>query len=121
MVQQAKTAVSDMVFIGVNKRVAALRRDNGELLWQWKSPKGSGYVALLLDGEQLLVSVEGYTYSLDARTGHELWANPLTGFGVGIACIATTVGSSGGGGAAAVEAMRRRQTSAGAGGAGANR
>ena len=118
MVQQAKTAVSEMVFIGVNKRVAALRRDTGALLWQWKSPKGSGYVALLLEGGQLLVSVEGYTYALDASTGRELWANPLTGFGTGVACIATTVGSSGGGGAAAIEAMRSRHASTGAGAGG---
>ena len=41
--------LSDLVFTGFNKRVAAAHRDSGQLLWQWKAPQ-SGHVTLLLDG-----------------------------------------------------------------------
>lgn len=30
-------SASELVFVGVNRRVAALRRDTGELAWQWKT------------------------------------------------------------------------------------
>ena len=29
--------LSDLVFTGFNKRVAAVHRDSGQLLWQWKA------------------------------------------------------------------------------------
>jgi len=64
--------ISDLLFTGFNKRVAALHRDTGEILWSWKAPAGNSYTNLLLDGDRLIVSVSGYTYALD----------PLTGMGV---------------------------------------
>ena len=86
--------MENLVFVGFNSRVAALDRRNGETVWEWKSPKGShAYVALLLDGSELFVSVHGYTYCLAARTGAELWSNPLTGFGYGIPSLASAGGS----------------------------
>lgn len=99
---------TELVFVGVNRRVAALRRDNGELVWQWRSPRGSGYVALLLDGPLLLASVDGYTYALEARSGRELWCNKLSGFGTGVPCLATRAGSTSG---AVAEQARRRSSS----------
>jgi outer membrane protein assembly factor BamB len=41
-------------------------------------------VALLLDGDRLIVSVQGYTYCHDALTGQQLWYNPLKGYGLGV-------------------------------------
>jgi len=61
--------VNKLIFVGFNSRVAALDRDSGALIWQWTSPRGSGYVTLLLDGDCLIVSVVGYTYCLDPATG----------------------------------------------------
>jgi hypothetical protein len=29
--------LSDLVFTGFNKRIAAAHRDSGQLLWQWKA------------------------------------------------------------------------------------
>ncbi len=81
-----------LIFVGFNSRVVALHRDSGELIWQWKSPKGSGYVTLLLDGDRLIVSVVGYTYCLDPETGNQLWFNELSGFGSGVASLASVRG-----------------------------
>jgi outer membrane protein assembly factor BamB len=84
----------DLVFVGFNSQVAALDRRSGDLAWTWKSPKGSGFVAVLLDGDQLVVSINGYTYGIDPATGREIWFNPLEGMGTGIPCLASVYGST---------------------------
>jgi glucose dehydrogenase len=85
----------DLIFVGLNGRVAALDRSTGEIIWEWHSPKpGSGYVTLLVDGNLLIASVSGYTYGLDAKTGEQIWFNDLKGYGVGVASIATLGGST---------------------------
>ena len=86
--------IEELVFVGFNRRVAALEKRNGEIVWKWKASKGTGDVSLLLEGERLFVAVSGYQYCLDARTGNELWFNPMTGFGFGVTCIATSSGHS---------------------------
>ncbi len=86
------TKLERMVFVGFNRRVAALDGDTGEILWQWKAPKPKleGYVSLLvLDRQRLVVSVAGYTYCFDPATGKQLWFNELQGFGTGVASLAT--------------------------------
>jgi hypothetical protein len=40
-------------------------------------------VTLLLDGDRLIVSTNGYMYCLDPLTGTILWHNPLSGYGMG--------------------------------------
>lgn len=86
--------MSDLIYVGFNSRIAALDRATGELVWDWKAPYGSGFVALLLDGEQLIVSVQGYTWALDPLTGDTLWENQLKGFGYGVPCLVSTAGST---------------------------
>jgi outer membrane protein assembly factor BamB len=86
--------VEELIFVGFNSRVVALHRDSGNVVWHWKSPRGSGYVTLLLDGDRLVVSVVGYTYCLDPRTGHQLWFNELAGMGTGVASLASVRGSA---------------------------
>jgi outer membrane protein assembly factor BamB len=83
-------SLGDLVFVGFNSRVAALDRYSGEIVWDWKSPEGGGYVSLMLDGDRLIVSVNGYTYCLDPLFGQEVWRNPLKGFGIGVASLAST-------------------------------
>ena len=85
--------VNELVFVGFNSRVAALDRQTGEKVWEWKSRKGSGYVALLLDGDRLIVSVIGYTYCLDPASGRELWLNELPGMGQGVTSLASVRGN----------------------------
>ncbi len=82
----------DFLFVGFNRRVAALHKQTGELVWRWKAPRGTGFVSLLVEGEYVYASVNGYTYCLDGRTGYEVWNNPMTGFGVGVTCLATCSG-----------------------------
>ncbi len=110
----AELTVDDLVYVGFNSRIAALNRLTGELVWDWKAPSGSGFVALLLEGDQLVVSVSGYTYALDPATGETLWTNLLKGFGYGIPCLVSTSGSTLGHSAAAAEqaAQQARQNSA---------
>lgn len=84
--------LEDLVFVGFNSRVAALDRYDGHVVWEWKAPRGSGYVALMLDGDRLIASVQGYTYCLEPESGAELWQNPLQGRGVGVPCLTSSRG-----------------------------
>jgi len=105
--------VMDMVFLGFNSRVIALHRDSGELLWQWKAPKGrDGFVAVLLDGDRVIASVQGYTYCLDAVTGGLMWENHLKGMGLGSPSVASMRGNSGSAGAAAIIAQQKAAAAA---------
>jgi len=100
---------TDLVYVGFLNRVAALNRRTGEIVWQWQSSKGSSYLTLLVDGDLVLVSVDGYMYGLETCTGKELWANPMKGFGTGVASLATVNGSAQNAAAnAAVSAARSR-------------
>ena len=84
--------ITDIIFTGFNRRVAALHRDTGNILWQWKAPKGSSYVSLLLESDIMVVSVDGYMYGLDPLSGRELWYNPMDGFGTGVTSLVSARG-----------------------------
>ncbi len=85
---------NNLVFIGLQAKVIALRRDSGEVVWEWKDPSGwGGYMNLYLDGDRLICAVNGYVSCLDFE-GRELWRNPLKGMGVGVTSIATVRGSA---------------------------
>ena len=109
-----KQTILDLVFLGFNSRVVALDRQSGELVWQWKSPKGrSSHVAVLLDGDRLVVSVQGYTYCLDTASGEQIWSNPLEGLGLGVPSLASIHGNSGSAAAAAIIAQQQAAAAAG--------
>lgn len=113
--------LEDVVFVGFNKQVIAVDRYTGEKKWEWKSPKGSGYPTILLDGDRLIVSVNGYTFCLEPTTGALVWENELKGHGTGITCLVSTRGSSSGAVAQVLveqAAAASSTSSAGVGGAG---
>ena len=111
--------LTDYVYLSFNSRVIALDRYSGEVIWQWKAKKGrSSYVAVLLDGDRLIVSISGYTYGLDPMTGDELWFNPLKGFGYGTPTLCSLHGNSGSAAAAAIIAQQHAAASGAAAGAG---
>ena len=102
---------ADLVFVGFNRRVAALLRQTGELVWEWKASHGTSYVSLLLDGGLLIVSVNGYMYGLDAATGKELWYNPMQGYGTGVPALVSVNGMSSNPLAACASDQAARQSS----------
>ena len=106
--------LADLVFVGFNSRVMALDRYTGEMVWEWKSPEGKGYVTMLLDGDRLIVAVMGYVYCLDPLFGQEVWRNPLTGKGVGVTSIASINAAADGMVASAAAEIAARQAAAAA-------
>lgn len=84
----------DLVFVTFAGSVVALEKKSGSTAWVWAIPKGSGFNAVLVEGEQLFLSASGYTYCLDARTGTLKWRNDLRGFGTGVPSIAVSGGST---------------------------
>lgn len=110
------TKLTDMIFVGFNKQVIALDRYNGEKKWEWKSPKGSGYPTILVDGDRVIVSVQGYTYCLEPTTGALVWENELKGHGTGITCLASSRGNASG----AVAEISAQQAAAAANASGAS-
>ena len=83
-------AIEQLIFVGLNGYALALDRDSGEIVWS-NNEMQSGYVALLLDGDRLIVSTNGYMYCLDPLTGRIRWHNPLTGYGLGAPTAITSV------------------------------
>ena len=85
--------IQDLIFVGLNGRVAALESSTGEIVWEWRSPKG-GYVNLLVERNIVIAGVNGYIYGLDPRNGDQLWFNELKGYGLGVTSLATLGGST---------------------------
>ena len=77
-----------LLYVGFNRRVVALSRASGELIWDWKAPAGHGFPAVLVRVPDVYVSVNGYTYCLDAESGRQKWRNNLPGMGSGTATLA---------------------------------
>ena len=103
-----------MIFVILNCFKVSGERDSGEILWEWQSPQGGGYMTLLPDRDRLIVSAGGYIYCLDTTSGEQHWHNPLTGFGCGVAALATLerrTPDSDIGAAAATEAAQAAATS----------
>jgi len=106
--------LAQLVFVGFNGRAAALDRDSGEIVWTNNQMK-AGYVTLLLDGDRLIASTNGYIYCLDPYTGEIRWHNPMTGFGYGPTSLVSLRGQSHPlAQQAAAEDQRRNAASAGA-------
>jgi outer membrane protein assembly factor BamB len=104
---------SELVFIGIKGSVVALNRATGEQVWATHL-KGSTFVNVVLQCETVLASCEGEIFCLDAFTGDARWHNPLKGFGMGLATIATET-NQGSGTTTMLEEKRQRDRQAAAG------
>jgi len=103
---------SELVIIGIKGSVVALNRATGQQEWATHL-KGSDFVnVVLLDGA-VLASCYGEIFCLDPLTGNALWHNPLKGFGMGLATIATEH-NPGDGNAPVLAEKRRRDAQAAA-------
>ena len=62
-------AVQDLIYVGLNGRVAALDRETGQMVWEWRSPEGATYVSLLVDRDRLVVRRRRRDIGDDRRSG----------------------------------------------------
>lgn len=93
MVAEQLPRLDDLVFVSFKRQVFGLNRYSGEMAWEWKC-EHSGYPALLVDRDRLIVSINGYTYCLDPLSGEEVWCNGLPGKGTGVPVLASLCGGS---------------------------
>lgn len=105
---------TNVIFLGIKGEVTALDRATGAELWQ-TFLKGSDFVNLVLDGDNLYATTKGEIFCLDPATGALRWHNPLKGRGYGLVTIAT---ASSGQTVPMAEKRRRDQAAAGAAAAG---
>ena len=96
---------SDLLFIGIKGSVIALHRHTGEQVWSIHL-EGSNFVNLLVEDDTVTASTAGEIFQLDSLTGNRRWHNPLKGFGLGLASLATVVSSTGNNAAAIAERRR---------------
>jgi outer membrane protein assembly factor BamB len=85
--------IDRLIFVGLNGYAVALDRDTGRIVWSNNELK-SGFVTLLLDGDRLIVSTNGYLFCLEPLTGRTMWGNPLKGYGLHPAALASVRGNS---------------------------
>jgi outer membrane protein assembly factor BamB len=104
---------SDLVFIGIQGSVVALNRATGEKVWATHL-KGSDFVNVVVQDGTVLASCYGEIFCLDPFTGNACWHNPLKGFGLGLATIATEQNAGSGNAPALVEKHRRDAAAASA-------
>ncbi len=79
---------SDWIFVGIKGSVVALNRASGQQVWTTHL-KGADFVNVVLQDGAILASCYGEIFCLDPLTGQARWHNPLKGFGMGLASIAT--------------------------------
>jgi outer membrane protein assembly factor BamB len=80
--------ISELVFIGIKGSVLALNRSTGEKVWATHL-KGSDFVNVVMESDRVLATAQGEVFCLEPLTGAGLWHNPLKGFGMGLATMAT--------------------------------
>lgn len=99
------------IYLGIKGAVVALNRATGEEIWR-TTLKGSDFVNVVLDGNQLYATTKGEIFCLDKTTGEPRWQNKLPGLGLGLISIATPTGSQ----VLSAQEKRQRDAAAAAGG-----
>ena len=84
----------DLLIIGCNGYVSAIRANNGQELWRTKLREGmlggsrGSDVSVLIDGEQIFAGCSGRIYALNSSDGKVLWSNDLEGMGINEVALA---------------------------------
>jgi len=79
---------SDILLLGMKKRVTAVDKATGRIVWETKLKGGQGeFVTLLCEGARIFAAAGGHLRCLDFRTGNILWTNDLPGYGFGLASL----------------------------------
>ncbi len=76
------------LYLGVKGSVMALDAATRTQLWVTHL-KSSGFVHIVLEGDNLYAATYGEVFCLDPQTGAKRWHNPLKGYGLGLVSIAT--------------------------------
>jgi len=105
---------SDLIFIGIKGSVVALNRATGMQEWTTHL-KGYSFVNVVLEDDRVIATCYGEVFCLDALNGVTLWHNPLKGFGMGLATIATGQNPGSGNAPVLAEKLSRDQQAAAAG------
>jgi len=102
-----------MVYLGIRGSVVAMDGATGRELWA-RALKGSDFVNVVLDGDNLYAAAHGEISCLDPRTGAIRWHNPLKGRGWGLVSVAAEGAVGNGGPALAAEKRRLDEQAAAA-------
>ena len=110
-------ANEELVYIGIKGKVVALSRATGAM--RWSQDLGAGFlggafVHVVVDGDDIFAATQGEITCLDAATGQIHWQNPLKGYGLGIASIATLNANSPANLAARIIAQQKQAAAANA-------
>jgi outer membrane protein assembly factor BamB len=81
--------MDNMVFVGIKGTAIALEAATGTIIWETHL-EGSGFVHLVLDGENLYATTQGEVFCLNPLTGDPRWHNRLKGYGLGLASLVTS-------------------------------
>ena len=103
--------LDELIFVGRGGWALAVHRDTGQIVWANDQMK-SGYTTLLLDGDRLIVSTNGYLYCLNPLTGDIVWQNPLSGYRTGVTTLASVRGTTPADGPAAEMAAEQEEQAA---------
>jgi outer membrane protein assembly factor BamB len=87
---------SDILLLGLKKRVAAISKLDGQELWstELSGSLGTEFVTVLCDGSKVFAYTGGHLHCLDLESGQVLWHNDLPGYGYGLATLALADGRS---------------------------
>lgn len=82
-----RTFMPKIIYLGVRGSAVAMDSTTGQIVWSTPL-KGSEFVNVVLDGNNLFATTRGEIYCLDAQSGGIRWHNPLKGYGLGLITIA---------------------------------
>ena len=75
------------IYLGVKGSVVAVDSASGQMVWE-ANLKGTDFVNVVLDGNNLFATTRGEIFCLDPQGGGIRWHNPLKGYGLGLVTIA---------------------------------
>lgn len=107
----------ELLFVGIKDVVIALRPTDGQEVWRAKL-KGSDFVTVLWDGENLFAANNGEIFRLDPVSGAIIWSNPMKGLRTGVVSLATLRAATPSNSPYETIAAQKRREAAAAAGAG---
>lgn len=108
------TPIPDILYAAMEKNVAAIDAATGVEIWRRKLPKGGSLVNILIKGDVLYISTDGYIYCLDRYMGEIIWRNDMKRLGYGAVMLATPGADGSSTNSSAAAALARQAAAAAA-------